>query len=90
MNDQRLNQAFINKTIQFERPRDAHGDESEEYFNILVLHQNKYKGTAVGASRLNSITEEVIPSFFNLVVWGHEHECIPYFKECESTNVSFL
>ena len=56
---------------------------SESYFNILVLHQNKYKGNAVGASKRNCILESAIPPWLNLVIWGHEHECIPRVVTCE-------
>ena len=31
-----------------------------------------------------------IPDFFDLVIWGHEHECIPEVSICEKTNVAFL
>ncbi|KAL5231957.1 hypothetical protein ABZP36_030733 [Zizania latifolia] len=47
--------------------------ESEDHmpFNILVLHQNRIKG-----STTNGINERLLPSFLDLVIWGHEHECL--------------
>ena len=38
----------------------------------------------------NSVLETRVPNWFNLVIWGHEHESIPKFVTCESTNVDFL
>jgi double-strand break repair protein MRE11 len=73
MKDERLNMAFENKRIKFKRPL----KDKDDWFNILVLHQNKYKGMHLGVSRRNSITEGMIPKFFHLVVWAHEHESIP-------------
>jgi hypothetical protein len=40
MKDERLNIAFKEKKIRFRRP----SKNPEEYFNILVLHQNRFKG----------------------------------------------
>jgi double-strand break repair protein MRE11 len=77
MKDERLNLAFENQTIRFEKPLDQSGRCDESYFNILVLHQNKYKGYMVGASHRNSILDSRIPNWFNLCIWGHEHESIP-------------
>ena len=77
MKDERLNIAFERGKIQFERPVTSHGQVDESWFNILVLHQNKYKGFAVGASKKSCIMEEVIPGWIDLVIWGHEHESIP-------------
>lgn len=47
------------------------------WINILVLHQNKYKGIGVGASHKDCVMESDLPPWVNLVLWGHEHECIP-------------
>lgn len=44
----------------------------------------------VGASMRNSVLDSRVPPWFNLVIWGHEHECIPSFVTCESTGVDFL
>ena len=86
MKDERLNMAFENKKIKFKRPL----KDKDQWFNILVLHQNKYKGMHLGVSRRNSITEGMIPKFFHLVVWAHEHESIPQVFECHETGVHFL
>lgn len=42
----------------------------DDWFNIFVLHQNRANRGAK-----NFIAETVVPHFFDLVVWGHEHDC---------------
>ena len=37
---------------------------------MLVLHQNR-----AAHNRTDFIPEHFIEGFFNLVMWGHEHEC---------------
>ncbi|CAI2386091.1 unnamed protein product [Moneuplotes crassus] len=86
MKDERLNIAFEKKKITFRRPK----NDPESWFNILVLHQNRYKGDHVGVSRRESIAEDTIPGFINFVLWAHEHECIPTPYKCDSTGVYFL
>ena len=56
----------------------------------MVLHQNKYKGLFLGAPRKQSISDQDIPDYFDLVIWGHEHECITEIKLCDKTHVRFL
>ena len=51
---------------------DEEEDEEDKPFNLFVLHQNRDTGR--GAK--NCIYESMIPSFMDLVIWGHEHECI--------------
>jgi double-strand break repair protein MRE11 len=55
-----------------------------------MIHQNKYKGNFVGAPLRQSIQENIIPNFFDLVIWGHEHESIPETWQCMDTSVFFL
>ena len=86
LKDERLNIAFEQKKIRFRRPK---GDP-ESWFNILVIHQNRYKGLHCGVSRRQSLSEDTIPGFFNFVLWAHEHEWIPTAYEWEDTSVHFL
>eukprot|EP00826_Nyctotherus_ovalis_P047848 TRINITY_DN5572_c0_g2_i1.p1 TRINITY_DN5572_c0_g2~~TRINITY_DN5572_c0_g2_i1.p1 ORF type:complete len:478 (-),score=181.27 TRINITY_DN5572_c0_g2_i1:128-1561(-) len=81
--DERFNLAFENKQIKFLRPE---GD----WFNILIIHQTKERGTAIGMNKRAYIQEKVLPKFFNLVIWGHEHECIPTVKQCAYTGSNIL
>ena len=46
-------------------------EDTEDWFNLFVLHQNHTKrGTT------NYIPEAILHSFLDLVIWGHEHECL--------------
>ncbi|VDK46254.1 unnamed protein product [Anisakis simplex] len=68
--DDRLCRAFREGEIRFLRPL----EDPDSWFEILVLHQNRprrSKDRSTGAH----LPENLIPSFFDLVVWGHEHEC---------------
>lgn len=47
---------------------------AEDWFNIFVLHQNR---VTRGQGAKNAIKENYLASFLDLVIWGHEHECIP-------------
>ncbi|MCQ2820507.1 MAG: metallophosphoesterase [archaeon] len=68
--DERLYLALQNKKVNFHRP-----DDYKNWFNILVVHQNRFKGHNIGKNRKNYLPESFIPSFIDLVIWGHEHEC---------------
>lgn len=79
MRDERLNHAFETNNIKFKRPK----FEKENWFNILVVHQNKFKGMFLGVPKRQSLMESIFPSFMDLVIWGHEHESIPKAVRCE-------
>jgi double-strand break repair protein MRE11 len=61
--------SFIGIQVKFLRPSESEG--RDKFYNILVLHQNR----AEGRGRKNAIFESMIPEWFDVVVWGHEHEC---------------
>ncbi len=61
--------ALKNKKVNFHRP-----DDFKNWFNILIVHQNRFKGHSTGKNKKNYLPESFIPSFFDLVIWGHEHE----------------
>ncbi len=84
MKDSSFNLAFEKKRVKFLRP------EGSEWFNILVLHQTKERGGTVGYNRRCFVRERTLPDFINLVLWGHEHECIPSLKECPETGSQIL
>jgi double-strand break repair protein MRE11 len=46
-------------------------NEVQDPFNIFVLHQNR-----VSHSNNSFISENLLPDFLDLVIWGHEHECL--------------
>lgn len=65
LKDQRLSRLFQEKKVEMLR------DEEHDWFNILVLHQNRAEDRGAG----NFIKEDELPKFLDLVVWGHEHDC---------------
>ncbi|KAL0265632.1 UNVERIFIED_CONTAM: hypothetical protein PYX00_011345 [Menopon gallinae] len=62
--DRRLYRTFLQKKVSFLRPEGCH-------YNILVVHQNR-----VPHSAKDYLPHEFIPSWFDLVVYGHEHESL--------------
>lgn len=52
--------------VLFEIP----AEYEDEWFNILVLHQNRARHGSK-----NYTAEHLLPDFVDLVFWGHEHEC---------------
>ncbi|KAL7512292.1 hypothetical protein ACHAXN_012756 [Cyclotella atomus] len=81
MRDERLNRMWQSKSVRFLKPDDEtvdRGDDEEEegersnWFNIFTLHQNR----DLGRGSKNCVHESMIPEWMDLVVWGHEHECL--------------
>ncbi|KAJ1273000.1 hypothetical protein BS78_06G246300 [Paspalum vaginatum] len=70
--DERLNRMFQTPhSVQWMRPGTQDGELVSDWFNILVLHQNRIKTNPKSA-----INEHFLPRFLDFVVWGHEHECL--------------
>jgi len=65
--DERLYQTFKDGGVRFRRP----AQDPDSWYSILVLHQNH---TYRGVKRLDP--EDLVPDFVDLVIWGHEHECL--------------
>jgi len=55
----------------FAEDRVRFGEPPAGAFCILLIHQNR------SVYVRDRVDEQHIPSWFDLVVWGHEHECIP-------------
>lgn len=72
VHEERLHRMFQSKKVKFLAPPD-----NEKFFSVMSVHQNRYRGASGGAPSKNCIHETFLPSFLNLVVWAHEHECIP-------------
>ncbi|KAJ3053886.1 Double-strand break repair protein mre11a, partial [Rhizophlyctis rosea] len=66
--DERLNRTFQRKKVKMFRPKD---DGQGDWFNLMVLHQNR-----ISHGPTNYIPETFLEDFLNLIVWGHEHECL--------------
>lgn len=65
--DERLHRLFREGKVKMLRPR----EDPENWFNVFVLHQNRVKHGAT-----NYIPEQFLDEFLDLIIWGHEHECL--------------
>uniref|UniRef100_A0A8P4G1R5 Double-strand break repair protein MRE11 n=1 Tax=Dicentrarchus labrax TaxID=13489 RepID=A0A8P4G1R5_DICLA len=65
--DERLYRMFVNKQVTMLRPK----EDPDEWFNLFAIHQNRSKHGPT-----NYIPEQFLDDFLDLVVWGHEHECL--------------
>ncbi|KAK0282031.1 meiotic recombination [Friedmanniomyces endolithicus] len=65
--DERLFRTFRDGNVKFFRP----GTQKDDWFNLMSVHQNHHAHTET-----SYLPEKFLPSFLDLVVWGHEHECI--------------
>lgn len=69
--DERLHRTFLQRKVKMLRP-----PEADDWFSMLVLHQNRVAHGPTGY-----IPEHFLDEFLDLVIWGHEHEC----QACEPT-----
>lgn len=45
-------------------------------YKILMIHQNRYRGPKLGCPAKNCFDVSTLPpDFFDLILWGHEHQC---------------
>ncbi|XP_037838037.1 double-strand break repair protein MRE11 isoform X2 [Kryptolebias marmoratus] len=65
--DERLYRMFVNNQVTMLRPK----EDQENWFNLFAIHQNRSKHGPT-----NYIPEQFLDDFLDLVVWGHEHECL--------------
>jgi hypothetical protein len=56
------------------RPASTPDIPQDDWLNVFVLHQNRVQH---GPNAKNCLQERHLPDFLDLVVWGHEHECMP-------------
>ena len=80
--DERLNRMWNMQKIKFIRPtnptqNDGDSNETVGFFNILIIHQNR----DYGRGSKNCIHESMIPEWMDIVIWGNEHESMPYLAE---------
>ena len=66
IHDARLARLFKDGKVKINKPT----INDEEIFNMMVLHQNR-----ADRGRLNFLPENELPSFLDMVIWGHEHDC---------------
>lgn len=67
--DERLFRTFKEGNVKFNVPAMREG----EWFNLMCVHQNH-----TGHTNTAFLPEQFLPDFLDLIVWGHEHECIPH------------
>ncbi|EJD05327.1 DNA repair exonuclease [Fomitiporia mediterranea MF3/22] len=63
--DARMHFELRSNRVRMFMPRDK-----QEWFNILLLHQNRVK-----RGPQEAVPEGMFDDSINLVVWGHEHDC---------------
>ncbi|KAI5273503.1 DNA repair exonuclease [Aureobasidium subglaciale] len=65
--DERMFRTFRDQKVKFYQP----GTQTGDWFNLMSVHQNHHAYTETGY-----LPENFLPSFMDLVIWGHEHECL--------------
>jgi double-strand break repair protein MRE11 len=65
--DERMHRTFRDHHVKWFRP----GVQSTDWFNLLAVHQNH-----IPHSSTNYLPENFLPEWLDMVVWGHEHECL--------------
>ena len=79
--DERLFRTFKENGVEFEVPTMCEG----EWFNIMCVHQNH-----TGHTNTAFLPEQFLPDFLDLVIWGHEHECVPHLVHNPTKNFDVL
>jgi len=84
-----INDSYLRRILQHKHYDIIDPPDLDElnYIRILILHQNRFKGFNKGVNDKNSIEESQIPSKFDLVIWGHEHDCHTSIKSYSETRV---
>jgi double-strand break repair protein MRE11 len=65
--DERLFRVFRNEKVTVFKPPASSGD----WYNLMAVHQNRAARTVTGY-----LPDVFLPEFLDLVIWGHEHECL--------------
>jgi double-strand break repair protein MRE11 len=65
--DERLFRTFRDGHVKFFQP----GVQQKDWFNLMAVHQNHHAYSETGY-----LPENFLPEFLDLVIWGHEHECL--------------
>ncbi|KAG9886272.1 DNA repair exonuclease, partial [Aureobasidium melanogenum] len=65
--DERMFRTFRDQKVKFYQP----GTQTGDWFNLMSVHQNHHAYTETGY-----LPENFLPSFMDLIIWGHEHECL--------------
>ena len=65
--DERLYRTFRDGKVKFYQP----SIQKNDWFNLMSVHQNHHAYTET-----SYLPENFLPEFLDLVIWGHEHECL--------------
>lgn len=65
--DERLFRTFRDGNVKFYKPTVQQSD----WFNLMAVHQNHHAHNETGY-----LPENFLPDFLDLIIWGHEHECL--------------
>ncbi|PBP20731.1 DNA repair protein [Diplocarpon rosae] len=65
--DERLYRTFKDRNVTFFQP----DIQSKEWFHLMAVHQNHHAHTET-----SYLPENKLPDFLDMIVWGHEHECL--------------
>ena len=81
LRDERLHRMFVHKQVSMLRPK----ENQDDWLNVFVIHQNHAKHGPT-----NYIPEQFLDDFLDLVIWGHEHECLidPIYNGVQNFYVS--
>lgn len=79
--EERLNKLVRNNQLTFL----TNDEVTPNGLNVLLIHQNR--SVNINKTYLN---ENLLPEFFDLLLWGHEHECIPELAYNNSKNFNIL
>ena len=76
--DVRLNYMLRNGKILFRE------ENIGAHYKILMIHQNRHKGSRLGCPAKNCLDLSTLPkNFFDLILWGHEHQSYSEFITME-------
>ncbi|CDK24820.1 unnamed protein product [Kuraishia capsulata CBS 1993] len=67
--DERLYKTFRDGGVKFTTP----DVQQDSWFNMICVHQNH-----TAHSNTAYLPENFLPSFLDFVLWGHEHQSLPY------------
>lgn len=84
--DERLHRAYISGKVTYEVPAEG----AQNWFNLLVIHQNMYKGGHGGVPAKNCVLDRMLPSFADIAIWGHEHDCHTELRQAQETRCQVL
>jgi len=79
--DERLHRTFVQDKVKLVQP-----PNHQDWFNLFVIHQNRFQWLPFSAlsetfrvphgGPKNFIPEKFLSDSLDLVIWGHEHECL--------------